>query len=128
MIYLKYCSVCIKQQSLADIIVQSLHVYQFMVIVIGPCIFKCHLIIVFNVCHLPKTVVYIQLLKYLENNFMSVIPHERELRQVNHINYTILDAVGKPNESIQIDANKKQESENGKFKRRYKVLSKRRKN
>ena len=43
--------------------------------------------------------VYIQLLKYLDNNFMSVMPHERELRQVNDINYKILDAVGKTDES-----------------------------
>ena len=44
-------------------------------------------------------VVYIQLLKYLDNNFMSVMSHECELKQVKDINYKILDAVRKPDES-----------------------------
>ena len=31
------------------------------------------------------------LLKYLDNNFMSVMPHEPELRQVKDINYKIVE-------------------------------------
>lgn len=55
---------------------------------------------------------YIQLLKYFDNNFVSGMPHGRELRQMKDIDYNILDAVEKPDESV--DANKKQ-----KFRRIY---------
>jgi hypothetical protein len=50
-----------------------------------------------DVCRFP--VIYIQLLKYLDNNFIPVMPHERELRQVNDINYKIVEDVGKTDES-----------------------------
>ena len=58
--------------------------------------------------------VYIQLLKYLDNNFIPVMPHERELRQVNDINYKIVEDVGKTDES-----RLKEQTENGKFRRKY---------
>jgi len=56
-------------------------------------------------------------LSIFDNNFVSVMPHDRELRQMKDIDYKNFDAVGKPGESV--DANKKQ-----KFRRKYYIQEK----